>query len=511
MLYLILIVILAEAVYQTLYYRTSKEALRSHISFYILCALFFLLIASSSIYITKLNDINLSLSNFMLMDHRFWNRFIIFRFDMSTLVRIMIFCTQLIPFASLTFILFFTEHSFHSSIRLLFPALICCIFGALFFDPAIQKWCYYCLYPEIFSYQNYFSFVDFISLCARLINWGIILFSFFMLLYYVVFQLPRYRELTISSFCILICHGIISVSFLYLFYWLPSRLVKVSKLVDSVTYLPVSVHYPPFIYNGFLIFQFLALGILVTALFFQTRYMLSLKSDIRTIHTSKDILQASSRIFAHYMKNEILAIQSEAELAQYSGHIEDKNTALSNIHLRCSQIWEHLEYAYSTANSPKLILKRVNLNHLITHELDKMKELFHEQGIEVIISMDKDISLQVDISSFSNVIHNIFSNSIDALAEKGDGQKWIQVQVKSYRSWVSIHIKDNGCGITREAQKHIFTPFYSSKPSKTNWGLGLTLCQKIILAHNGRIQLESISGKYTVVKILLPYLKEEKY
>lgn len=41
MLYLILIVILAEAVYQTLYYRTSKEALRSHISFYILCALFF--------------------------------------------------------------------------------------------------------------------------------------------------------------------------------------------------------------------------------------------------------------------------------------------------------------------------------------------------------------------------------------------------------------------------------------------------------------------------------------
>jgi len=209
------------------------------------------------------------------------------------------------------------------------------------------------------------------------------------------------------------------------------------------------------------------------------------------------------------MKNEILAIQSEAELAQYESSPAAKDIALANIQTRCGQIWEHLEYIYSNANSPKLIMKKVSLNEIILHELDKLSSQLDAAGIHLILNMDDSVDIQADISSFSNVIHNIISNAADALTEKTSPDKIIEINVKSYRCWISIEIRDNGCGIDREELEHIFTPFYSSKPSKTNWGLGLTLCQKIVYAHNGRIQVESVKNKYTVVKILLPCLKDK--
>ncbi|MBI4924590.1 MAG: hypothetical protein HY843_01585, partial [Bdellovibrio sp.] len=53
----------------------------------------------------------------------------------------------------------------------------------------------------------------------------------------------------------------------------------------------------------------------------------------------------------------------------------------------------------------------------------------------------------------------------------------------------------------------IFIPFYTTSPSGT--GLGLPICQKIIEAHRGRIEVQSEEGRLTRFTVILPYFQDK--
>jgi signal transduction histidine kinase len=71
--------------------------------------------------------------------------------------------------------------------------------------------------------------------------------------------------------------------------------------------------------------------------------------------------------------------------------------------------------------------------------------------------------------------------------------------------WVSV--VDTGGGIPEEQLNRIFEPFYTTKKKGT--GLGLMIVQRIVRAHDGRIELESQVGRGTTFRIWLP-LRERK-
>jgi signal transduction histidine kinase len=83
-----------------------------------------------------------------------------------------------------------------------------------------------------------------------------------------------------------------------------------------------------------------------------------------------------------------------------------------------------------------------------------------------------------------------------------DGSGRLSLEVGRQNGQVLIAVSDNGPGIAREEQERVFEPFYSKKPGGT--GLGLTLAQRIIAAHGGRIDLESRPGRGTRFTIALP-------
>ncbi len=66
---------------------------------------------------------------------------------------------------------------------------------------------------------------------------------------------------------------------------------------------------------------------------------------------------------------------------------------------------------------------------------------------------------------------------------------------------LEIEIKDTGCGIASQHLPHLFEPFYTTKEGGT--GLGLSIARNIIQAHGGTIQLESVEGEGTTVRMLL--------
>jgi signal transduction histidine kinase len=84
----------------------------------------------------------------------------------------------------------------------------------------------------------------------------------------------------------------------------------------------------------------------------------------------------------------------------------------------------------------------------------------------------------------------------------------VEVRLREQGPIVEIVIKDHGIGIPTEEQALIFEPFYRVDPSRTRatggFGLGLNICQKIIQAHNGQIQIESHVGQGSTFQVSLP-------
>lgn len=108
--------------------------------------------------------------------------------------------------------------------------------------------------------------------------------------------------------------------------------------------------------------------------------------------------------------------------------------------------------------------------------------------------------VQLDSVLFEQVLINIVKNSIESIEMKGnDGVVTIQVLSSPSRMIVS----DNGIGISDEVAAHLFTPFYTSKPS--GHGLGLILISDVLNKHRCTYSLTtSKDDNLTRFKIRFP-------
>jgi two-component system, sporulation sensor kinase E len=114
-------------------------------------------------------------------------------------------------------------------------------------------------------------------------------------------------------------------------------------------------------------------------------------------------------------------------------------------------------------------------------------------------SSQVDFWIECEPNQLKQLFINIIKNAIEA-SEKG-GRVTIHLDKKENKK-VSITIRDQGCGISKERLERIGEPFYSSKDKGT--GLGLTVSFKIVQAHNGTIIFDSEQSEGTTVRIELP-------
>jgi CheY-like chemotaxis protein/two-component sensor histidine kinase len=108
-------------------------------------------------------------------------------------------------------------------------------------------------------------------------------------------------------------------------------------------------------------------------------------------------------------------------------------------------------------------------------------------------------------SRLGQVFLNLIINAAQALPE-GDADTQ-EIRVSTLRQpdgRVRVEITDTGCGIPPEVARRLFTPFLTTKPVGVGTGLGLTICQRIVQALGGEISFESVVGRGTTFRVVLP-------
>ncbi|NVJ87635.1 MAG: histidine kinase, partial [Algoriphagus sp.] len=77
------------------------------------------------------------------------------------------------------------------------------------------------------------------------------------------------------------------------------------------------------------------------------------------------------------------------------------------------------------------------------------------------------------------------------------------VSSKKTETGIEISVKDNGNGIPDSVKDKIFQPFFTTKPTGSGTGLGLSLSYDIVKAHGGELKVESVEGEKTEFLIQL--------
>ncbi len=116
----------------------------------------------------------------------------------------------------------------------------------------------------------------------------------------------------------------------------------------------------------------------------------------------------------------------------------------------------------------------------------------------------------IDVNQIHQVIHNLLINAQQAVNNSGTiaieahNIEPNEALIKGLQSqpYISISVRDNGCGIPSELQPHLFDPFFTTKRDGT--GLGLSVCKSIVDKHNGMIYVRSQEGVGTEFTVLLP-------
>ncbi len=178
-----------------------------------------------------------------------------------------------------------------------------------------------------------------------------------------------------------------------------------------------------------------------------------------------------------------------------------KEQGVNQLHL----IEDLLDLTRIESGEYKLDRQPCNPEEILRKIISSYKPSIDEKKITVTLDVEGDIP---DVYWDYQKILQIFQNLLDNAQKFTPAGGWVAFSIKSKTDFVEIRVSDNGIGIPKEQQSYIFDRFYQVDSSSTRQfggsGLGLSIVREIVIAHNGKIFVDSEEEKGTTFLILLP-------
>jgi two-component system sensor histidine kinase HydH len=209
---------------------------------------------------------------------------------------------------------------------------------------------------------------------------------------------------------------------------------------------------------------------------------------------------------AHEIRNPLSSIKALAtffagQFDQGSEGREAADVMTQEVDRLNRAITELLEFARPT----DLKLQEVDIEFLIARSIQLVRQDAADRDIHIETLIDGDLCpIRVDPDRFAQCLLNLHLNAIEAMENGGT----LTVRCRSHRGYLDITVADTGPGIAPEHRKHIFDPYFTTKPKGT--GLGLAIVYKIVEAHEGRLMVESTKEQGSRFTLRLPCRPEEK-
>lgn len=157
------------------------------------------------------------------------------------------------------------------------------------------------------------------------------------------------------------------------------------------------------------------------------------------------------------------------------------------------------------SNPNKYQTERVDIAAVLARAAHLVKPDMEKNRIACQSEFEPDLpEMFVNKNQIMEMFLNLIINAIDAIGPEGGTIKLrAHRQDHDNRPMIRIEIADTGCGISEKDKGSIFDRYYTTK--ETGTGLGLSVVERIISAHSGKIEVQSRVGEGTTFVLHLPY------
>lgn len=237
--------------------------------------------------------------------------------------------------------------------------------------------------------------------------------------------------------------------------------------------------------------------------------------------TKLKLLEATRRDFvanvSHEFRTPLAIIQGYVETLQEDpgGDPDLTARALEVMHRHCQRLTflidDLLTIARLESQDLPLQLQLVDLQEIATHTIQQLESKIREARASVQLDFPPDLpSIEADSWRVEQVFFNLLTNAL-RYGTQPDGPAAIVVRASPEGSLVRIEVSDNGPGIPKGDQEHLFERFYRVHKDRSRHaggtGLGLSIVKHIALAHGGRVEVQSEPGQGATFRVWLPRLR----
>lgn len=234
------------------------------------------------------------------------------------------------------------------------------------------------------------------------------------------------------------------------------------------------------------------------------------------LKSSRDKLVRSERLavlgqltasIAHEIRNPLTSMKMVVQLLKKK--LQDDQTSIESLQAIQDEI-DRLNIIVTSlldsARPMELNIRQANIVEIMKEVIRLMKPNLRHRKIDIEVSEQSESipDVMIDTDRMKQVFMNIIINSMQAMPE--GGTIVVKFEYNENKNEVIIEISDTGLGMSEEVLKHIYDPFFSAKTGGT--GLGLTNVKRILDLHKADIQIESIEGQGTSVRIILKNCKQ---
>ena len=212
---------------------------------------------------------------------------------------------------------------------------------------------------------------------------------------------------------------------------------------------------------------------------------------------------------SHELRTPISAMRGEAELLlskprPQGAYRKALATYIEQLDFLTRMIDDLILLSKFDSNEARLTMIPIKLDRLLINLGDLFKVLAEQKGVELTVGIIERLDIVGDQTRLQQLFTNLIDNAIKFTPSGGH----IDIALQKDKGFAKASIKDTGIGVPASEFEHIFDRFYQVDKSRDKGskgvGLGLSICQWIVKAHHGKIELESALGKGSRFIVSLP-------
>lgn len=231
----------------------------------------------------------------------------------------------------------------------------------------------------------------------------------------------------------------------------------------------------------------------------KTQFLANISHDLRTPLTAVIT-------HAEILRDGMLGSLSERQLQSVRGIIAGGRQLLE-------QVGEILTYARGAANQLSLTPSTFSISEVVSQVTRLNESLLAKKRLGLDVHVDADLpDLFADREKVAHILGNLFGNAIDFTPQ--GGRVWINATLTADARHLQVEVGDTGIGIAPEHHEFVFEEFAQVDASASRQhhgtGLGLTIAQKLVELHRGRIWVESKLGGGSRFYFTIPYPEDAR-